>query len=265
MTKIETDGFLSEEIINSKDYFMDQYADIFDFANNLNRFSMDLMRSQKVDWEDKRKFILKTLHIRIIENYQATIMLLQFGMVSQAKVLVRGMLETVFILVALQKKPDLIQSYYDQFEEGRRRALKASCQFKGEELKKAAKEHNLETHYVEQKKFLKNKELNSLRPKQWAIAAELEDFYNLWYTLYSNSAHSNLPALDDHIDKTEKDINLSFGPTSKYLCETFQCCAYIMLNANSSMALCYNQDKKSELDAVYEKIKDIDEKYLIDE
>lgn len=262
MTKIETDGFLSDEAINSKKYFVDKYVDLFDFAVELNRFSMDVMSSQKVDWEDKQKFILKTLHIRLIENYQATILLLQMGMISQAKVLVRGMLESVFILVALQKKPDLVQSYYDQFEEGRRRALKASCQFKGKELKQAAKEHELEKHYIEQKKSLIDKELNSLRPKQWAIAAELEDFYNLWYTLYSNSAHSNLPALDDHIDKTEKEINLAFGPTEKYLCETFQCCVYIMLNANNSMAQCYSQDKKKELDAMYEKIKTIDEKYL---
>lgn len=262
MPTIEKIGFLSEEIAKYEEAFLGKYSNLFKFANKLNEFSMVLMVSQKVDWDDPHKFILKTLHIRLIENYQATVMLLQKGMVSQAKVLVRGMLETVFILVALQKNPDLLQSYYDQFEDGRRRALKASCQFKGEELKKAAKEHGLEKHYVEHKNSLKDKELSVLKPKQWAMAAELEDFYNLWYTLYSNSAHSNLPALDDHIDKTEQEINLSFGPSDNYLCEVFQCCAYIMLNANNSMAVAYKQDKQSELDEIYSKIKEIDEEYL---
>jgi hypothetical protein len=165
-------------------------------------------------------------------------------------------------LVAIQKNPEHLQSYYDQFEEGRRRALKATCKFKGENLKKAAKEHEIEKHYVDHRNSLKDKTLNVLKPVQWAAAAELDDFYNLWYILYSNSAHSNIAALDDHVDKCEQEVNLAFGPTDKYLCEVFQCSAYIMLNANSSMATIYNQDKKTELDSIYGQIKSIDEKYL---
>jgi hypothetical protein len=37
----------------------------------------------------------------------------------------------------------------------------------------------LEKHYVAQMNSLKGKELNPLAPKQWAMEADLEDFYNL--------------------------------------------------------------------------------------
>ncbi len=262
MSTIEEEGFLSEEAFKNKEIFYNNYRNLFDFASNLNRLSMELMRSIKLDWDDHPKIILNTLQLRLIENYQAVVLLLQLGMVSQAKVIVRGMLETLFILVALQKKPDLLQCYFDQFEEGRKRALKASCQFEGEHLKKAAKEHKLEQHYINQRFAVKGKTLKVLKPKQWAAEAELLDFYNLWYTLYSNSSHSNLPALDDHFDKTEQELNLSFGPTDKYLCEVFQCCAYIMLNANHSISLVFDIDKKKEHDEIFERIKKIDEQYL---
>jgi hypothetical protein len=117
-------------------------------------------------------------------------------------------------------------------------------------------------YYIEQKKSLKGDKINALKVEEWAIKAELEDFYYVWYTLYSDSVHSNLSALDEHIVKTANKIALAFGQTDAELCEIFKCCAYIMLNANSSMAACYNQDKKQEFDGIYGKIKNIDEKYL---
>ena len=173
MSKIEIDGFLSEESENGRKNFHLKYRDVFDFAKDLNRFSMDFMQKQKVDWKDKHKLIIKTLFLRIIENFQGTFLMLERGMMPQAKVLTRAMLETVFILVALQKKPELIQCYFDQQEEGTKRNLKAALQFKNVQLRAHAKEHNLEKHYIEKKEALKGKELNPLSPKRWAIEAEL--------------------------------------------------------------------------------------------
>ena len=83
--------------------------------------------------------------------------MLERGMMSQSKVLARAMLETVFILVALQKKPDLLQCYSDQHEDGTKRALKAAMQFKNKNLRASSKKHNLEKHYIEKKNFLKGK------------------------------------------------------------------------------------------------------------
>jgi len=111
---------------------------------------------------------------------------------------------------------------------------------------------------------LKGKELNPLAPKAWAIEADLEDFYNLYYVLYSNSIHSNLSALDDHIDKSKDEINLAFGPSDNYFYEVFQCCVYILVNAINSTAISYDQDILTQLDYYVSKIKELDEKYLIE-
>jgi len=262
MSSIEIDGFLSEESEKGRKNFLQKYKDVFDFANDINRFSMDCLRKQQIDWENMNKLFIRTLYLRIIENFQGTMLMLERGMMPQAKVLTRAMLETVFILVALQKKPELTQCYLDQYEDGRKRALKAFLQFKGEQLRKSAKEHNLEQHYIEQKKSLKDKELNPLKPKQWAIEAGLEDFYNLFYVSYSNSTHSNLSTLSDHIDNTEKELNVAFGPSENYLIEVFQCCVYILINANHSITLSNGQNIEEQLDIFQNRIKEMDEKYL---
>jgi len=57
MSKIEVDGFLSEESEEGRKNFYLKYKDLFDFSKELNRFCMKFMQEQKIDWEDHRKFI----------------------------------------------------------------------------------------------------------------------------------------------------------------------------------------------------------------
>jgi len=264
VSKIEIDGFLSEESENGRNNYHNNYKDIFDLTKEINRFSMAFLQKLKIDWENNQKLIIHTLCLRIIEHFQGTVLMLERGMMSQAKVLTRAMLETVFILVALQRKPDLLQCYFDQHEDGRKKALKAALQFKNKNLLASTKKHNLEKHYVEHMNSLKGKELNPLAPKQWAIEADLEDFYNLYYVLYSNSTHSNLSALDDHVDESKDEINLAFGPSDNSFYEVFQCCVYILVNAINSTAISYDQDISTQLDYYVGKIKELDEKYFIE-
>jgi hypothetical protein len=139
MSKIEIDGFLSEESENGRYNYHNNYKDIFDLTKEINRFSMAFLQKLKIDWKNNRKLIIHALCLRIIEHFQGTILMLERGMMSQAKVLTRAMLETVFILVALQKKPDLLQCYFDQHEDGRKKALKAALQFKNKNLEKFRK------------------------------------------------------------------------------------------------------------------------------
>lgn len=262
MSQIKIDGFISDESLNGRDYFHQKYKDVFDYAKEINKFNMDLMQNEEIDWKDKHKLITKILYLRIIEHFQGTILMLERGMISQAKVLTRAMLETTFIHIALQKKPNLLQCYFDQHEDGTKRNLKAFLKFQNEKLRASAKKENFEKHYVDKYKTLKGNELNPLSPKQWAIEAGLEDFYNLYYGVFSNSTHSNLLALEDNIDNSEAEINLAFGPSENNLYDVFQCCVYILINAMNSAALIHGQDRSKILDSLLEKIRQLDEKYL---
>lgn len=220
---MDTDGFFSEESEKFKAYYLSKYDELFSFVKEFNRFIIGLLGQEKIDWDDKRLLIIHTLFLRVVENYQSIVLLLERGVMSPAKVLARAMLENLFTLVALQKKPELINNYNDQYLDGRKRTLKAALQFKGAELRKLAKKNKIESMYVEIKKELSGKELNILKPKQWAVCADLEDFYNLYYVIYSNYTHSNLSALDDHFDLTEDSMDLAFGPSDKDLCDIASC------------------------------------------
>lgn len=262
MSKIELEGFLSIEAEEGKKYIIEQYKDVFDLAKDLNRFSMTFLRQQRMEEEINHKFVINVLLLRLTENFQGAILMLERGMLPEAKVIARAMLESIFILVALQKKPNLLNCYFDQYHDGYKKALKAALQFKNKHLRAEVKRHNFEKLYVEKKKELTGKQLNILAPKNWAEKAEMEDFYNLYYVTYSNSIHSNLVALDDHFDSSPQQVNLSFGPSIRDLYDVLKCGIYVLMNAINFTSLAGGKDISMILDKYKSNLSILDEQYL---
>jgi hypothetical protein len=188
--------------------------------------------------------------------------MLEIGLMPSAKVLARAMLEVVFTLVAIQKKPELLQYYFNQHEKSHYYNLKSIIGAKSKHLRKAVKEHGLEKKYIKMKKEMKCKEIETLGPKDWAKAAELDDLYVVYYNIYSDSIHCNPSALDDHVDNKPESIDLSFGPSDTDLFDILKCCIYCMLNSANSAALAHGEDITKELDKYANKISYFDEKYI---
>lgn len=263
MTKIETDGFLSEESENGKSQIIEKYEDAFNFAGNLNRFCMTFLNRLNIDWKNNFRLIVNALILRVVENFQAIYLMLERGMLVPSKVLTRANLETLFILAGLQKEPELLQSYLDQHDEAHKRSLKAALQFQNEQLKASVKRITVEKLYIKKKAELKNRELNVLKPKQWAKAAGLEDFYNLYYTMYSNAIHSNLSALEDHVDDKPEQIDISYGPSDRDLYELMQCNFYVLINSIRAVAMINNENISQDTDKMADEIRKLDSKYLM--
>lgn len=257
---MKTDGFLSEESEKNRAYNLFKHDELFSFIKELNRFTMDLVSRNKIDWSDNRLLIIDTLFLRGLENFQSIVLLLERGIMSPAKVIARAMLENLFTLAALQKKPELIDSYNDQYSDGRKKALKAALQFKNEALQKRVKKEKIESRYIELKNELAGKELNILKPKQWAVYAELEDFYNLYYVTYSNHIHSNPSALDDHVDRSEDGIDLAFGPSDKDLYDIVTCISNTLEVATYYWGLAHGEDLSEPLGHFKDKYSKIENK-----
>ena len=261
MSTIEVDGFLGEQAEEFRLNIIAEHSELFELSKDINKLMMAFMRRQQIGDGFDSKLVVFILLCRIVESAQCIHVLLERGFMPPAKVLTRAMLESYFILVALQKKPGLLEFYFNQHQEGRKKALKAACQFKSKELKASAKKHDLEGKYVEQKKALAGKELRVLSPKEWAVKAEMEDFYNLQYVSYSNSTHSNLSALDDHFDSDENSTDLAFGPSDNGLYDCLKCCMALVANAGQLTAQAYGDDISSELAIFKGRLKLIEKNY----
>ena len=235
MSKIETDGFISIEADEGRTHILDAYHDLFELLKEINRFLMRFLATTAVDGESQYKMVLHTLLVRLLEIYQGTYLMLERGMMVPAEQLTRGMLEILFITVALEKKPELLQAYLDQYEKNHTQMLRAALEFKGKALSASVNQHEIKQVLDQKIEEQKVKKLKLLKIWEWAKEAELDDFYNLYYVLYSTSTHSSLSSLDDHIDiESNGEVNVAFGPTDKDLYEVAKCGVSVLVNAAHS-------------------------------
>jgi len=263
ISKVETDGFISQEADEGKKYIVNTYKDIFKLAKELNQFSMRFLGKQVIDYKSHYKVIIHTLLIREIEIFQAVYLLLERGMMAASKNLTRSMLEILFTVVALQKKPELLQCYLDQNEKNHFKALRAALCFKGKDLVASLSSHNIKAILEKKEAEINEKALKTLSIKRWAIEAELEDFYNLYYVTYSTATHSSLASLDDHVDEESSGvISLALGPSNKDFYEVFKCCLSSLINLMNSVGKVYNVNLSDDLDKFANILNRLDNLYL---
>jgi len=111
MSKIEIDGFLSNEADEGRNLILNSYREAFVLAKDLNRQSMSLFQEYSLCMNNEVKIAIAALMSRIVETYQGVIIMLERGMTSQARILVRSQLEALFQMAAMVKNPNLYDSY----------------------------------------------------------------------------------------------------------------------------------------------------------
>ena len=117
-------------------------------------------------------------------------------------------------MAALEKDKALITKYFDTQSKAGFELLRSSTQWRNNGLKKIFKESKLEEKSIKKKKEIKENPPETFRPIDWARAADYEDFYHLYYVQYASFTHSNLSALEDHMEMDGKEkVEASFGPT----------------------------------------------------
>lgn len=262
MTNIETDGFLSDEAIEGRAVFRERFQDVFAMAEDMNRVALRKLGGAKLSGIDDGSFVIYLLAIRIIESYEAIIILMERGMLAPAKLVIRPLLEALFTLVAVEKNKGLVSKYFDTQNKAHFELLRSSTQWRDEALKKIFKEANLEAKYIEKKKELKENPPNTFGPIDWAKAADFEDFYHVYYVQYASYTHSNLSALEDHLDRdNENKINASFGPSITGFYELLRNATAFTLIGVVHMCSTFGLDVDSDVTRIHETIRRLDEKH----
>jgi hypothetical protein len=260
MSDFETEGFLSDEGVEGRKIFRKRFEAAFSLADELNRVALVKIREVKLGSADQAPFIIFLLTIRIIELFESIIILMERGILSSAKLLIRPLLEALFTLVAIDKDKSLVSKYFDTQDEAHLKLLKSSTQWKNEILKKAFKDSGLEAKYIQQKNKLSLSPPDSMKPIEWAKAAGLDDLYHSFYVQYSSYTHSNLSALRDHIDSRDDNVlEASFGPSIEDLYDHIRNAVSFTLIALAHMCLTFDLEIDSEIRNIHKIITDLDD------
>lgn len=230
-----------------------QHNAIFELAYELTRHAHVLLEGASVAESSLQQLLLAPLAIRATTSFQGTVLLLERGLPSEAKILARSLLETLFRAVAISKDPKHAERYVLEDQLFRRKMFNKSkllsphlrMKFESEQSAKLA---------IEIKTDIEERELSEKTTQWWAGEAGLSDFYNTAYALFSLSVHAASRDLEAHLrlDENDRIVAMQVGPSSSDLpLITISACESLILTleAASSVFRAHALAKLAELKA----------------
>lgn len=213
MSTFETDGFLSDELSEITEPATAQYASKLELASDANRLAHKMIYSVDVKNEHLPDILLATLLTRQTASFQSFYILLRKGLLTQAKILLRNLAETMFIVGAIRKDVEFPNRYVLSEEISRKKSLEALMrdrQRRGGDIDQETKDL-----IAALKEKIESESITTFSTEQIAQIAGLQSYYDTLYRLTSLSVHTSPRGLDETLETDENGtiISLKYGPT----------------------------------------------------
>jgi len=188
MTDFFEEGFLCTEIEKISEQCYKENVEYFSLCEKLNRYCVQLMPNLKFQNVNRQAALTVALFIRQVALYEGVIILSRKGMIREAKVLLRTLIENMFILVAVTKSGDNAELYYNLNYFTKQDALKKQEKFDTETFYQKGADKVMQ----ELDKKIKLLKLKPVGIFKWATKAGLTDYYYTAYPVLSWTVHSSI-------------------------------------------------------------------------
>jgi hypothetical protein len=95
---LNLNGYLGPEINVSKKKIYDHNKALFDLCIEINQFCQIFKYELKVDENDNIGIVATLLFFKLLDTYQSVILLYQYGLDTQARIVNRTILEGLWVL-----------------------------------------------------------------------------------------------------------------------------------------------------------------------
>lgn len=216
MSDFETDGFLSDQVLESEAKIVARYKTAFDIATKANQLAHTVLFTADVHNEDGQELLYITLLTKQARAFQGFILLLKRGLLAPAQVLLRNMAETMFIVGALGQDRTFGARYIASEEIARKKLLSAlvkNAQQRGEVVAQETKDL-----IASIEKRIKDEKITAFRIEQIAEIAKLTPYYDSLYRFTSTEAHTSARSLEDALIVEDGVIvSLKYEPVTEKL------------------------------------------------
>jgi hypothetical protein len=198
MSTFEEQGFLSDQITQVIVDARSKYAEWFQVITGINAFAQGVQFKIEVHTEDMWEVVAASLFSRTLSNCQAGMLLCDRGMDVQARIMFRCAIESLFTLVAISKKPEVVNQFITA-DQLRRRKLYHKVKLWSPAISRDVDEESLEAKRVEIEKSIQELKPQKLSIQDMAGIAEMQDWYDTAYTILSDSVHASIRDLEKHL------------------------------------------------------------------
>jgi len=253
------DGFLTEPFDHVREEVRQKYADWRSLLVRVNRLAVDNQYSIEIQLDSNVERYAAVLFARTLATTQASILLLEVGLVPQARTLLRSALETHFALAAIAKEDRVVDKLIEGHAAEQKRVAKNFGHLQHTELKQIA---DAEIASDRLQPFLASSE-TALSTLDLAKKAGLEHWYRTVYTDLSWSTHGAAVDLDRHVVVGEDGNEAEFRnePEVEDQESSWLCAIEILLKATTALAAVFPNVDQSPLEQGYADLRKLAEKF----
>lgn len=196
MGPLSSDGSLERQDAAWIQAHRKQYAALFALSESLSRDALSFILSLQVHNRDSRQLFVSSLLARSFQLHLACLQTTEGGLEAPSDVLLRALLETVFTLCAIARRPDTLEHYVSADHKARLTLLNAARASKSQGFA-AAKAAATD----ERKSELETQVASSLPPlgvEELARRADLHDWYDGIYRVLSQTSHSTVRDMEQY-------------------------------------------------------------------
>lgn len=210
-------GYLGGDIGKWIKKHREENKEWFDLAEEINRFAHTTMYDCDIKNNDARHLVVATAYLRSLSQFQGTVIMAERGMIYEAATLMRGLIETVFVLCAAAKNCDFALQYIDSAKlknlDNVDKMLLA-----GQGIREIVEAKISKDEIEKKRRSLKEKGVREFTMAEIAQKAGLTGYYRVNYSFFSlTAAHPTPNSLDRYVEAAP-DGNLScllWGPDVK--------------------------------------------------
>ena len=199
--------FTGEDITDAMDKIFTDNEPFFEILAELGQATKLTIASKPIEANDATELVSSCLFTKSINTCEAIIRVCRAGCVSEAKALIRVLLEAAVILSFIEKDSANLQKYIDASKHEKIKRLQNIIKYP-EYLGDLIADNEIE-HLIALRKQIhteiQNNKIAKKNIREWAAVAGMLETYIIAYDLFSEDVHIDPTALERYILKDEND------------------------------------------------------------
>jgi hypothetical protein len=214
MMSFDKFGYLSEDMKNISEAHYKEHKQIFDVCYKINTFTHTLKSEVEIDPHNCRQVIASCLFIKIMNGFQAIILLFLKGLEAEAKIITRTVLESLFVLKAITDNEGEVRIFLNTDKLKQEKLLKKIFKYDNENIYIALKEKLTEEMLEELSQSNKKERIKDIKVYEWAKKADLLEYYCYVYEALNPEVHPNVRNLEKYlvVDDNQKITEIDCTP-----------------------------------------------------
>jgi len=245
-------GFLSSEIDSFRTAIREwtPARAWFELGDELTGLGLQLLRDHETPLHDNQRFCIATLFVRTHQSHQAALILIERGMIGDARSVLRSAVEGAIALNALAADPSFVDRLTDAYRLSQQKRARVALDPAYRDGYSASEIAEMEKT-IREVDGLKAARGKSLQDINWADVAQpvCPDLYQLLYRLLSaDGTHATIDALNRHLilDTDQNIVGLNAGPDTDGVVDALQAACLVMLWAAEPFSRAFPTDGVSD-------------------